>query len=227
MPGMETITDEELKRIGMYVHGGAEDLFKIDEKLFHIRDKKGSLNVTAELDTGSDFTFEVHSRQENGGSNCWAVHGNLTEAGKPILTCDPHLAKMMNGFWYATRLSWDYTVDGKKERTYVAGGSNIGIPLFTFSVTPIFASGVTSLNPDILDLYVEEVQGDNFLASDGQWKPMIIVEETIKVRLGSDIKYNVRFTDNGVVLPQNMLEGKAQQMNWYLVPEFWADNEIY
>jgi acyl-homoserine lactone acylase PvdQ len=201
MPGMETITDNELKRIGLYVHENEESLFKIDNSLFHTRTKKGSLNVTAELDEGNEYTFEVHARQENGGSNCWAVHGNITESGKSILACDPHLAKMMNGFWYATRLSWDYEVDGRQERTFVAGGSNIGIPLFTYLLTPFAASGVTSLNPDILDLYVDEVKDDTFLASDGTWKPMVVEEETIKVRLGFDIKFQVRFTDNGVVLP--------------------------
>jgi hypothetical protein len=64
---------------------------------------------------------------------------------------------MMSGFWYATRLSWNFQHEGKTERTFIAGGSNIGIPLFTYQVTPIAASGVTSLNPDVLDLYVEEV----------------------------------------------------------------------
>lgn len=156
MPGMETITDEELKRIGLYVPENGKNLFALDESLFNLRQTRGSLNVTAEMDH-SDFQFEVTSRTENGGSNCWAVHGSRTKSGKPILTCDPHLAKMMSGFWYATRLSWSYEYDGKLERTFVAGGSNIGIPLFTFQATPIAASGVTSLNPDVLDLYVEEV----------------------------------------------------------------------
>ena len=41
-----------------------------------------------------------------GGSNCFAVHGNHTESGKPILSCDPHLAKMQSSFWYLTRISW-------------------------------------------------------------------------------------------------------------------------
>ena len=107
MPGMETITDEELKRIGLYVHENKDQLYKIDEKLFNIRNKTGSLNITSDLYEG-EYTYEVHSRQEHGGSNCWAVHGSLTKSGKPMLTCDPHLAKMMNGFWYATRLSWNY-----------------------------------------------------------------------------------------------------------------------
>lgn len=161
MPGMETITDEELKRIGLHVPNNADTLYQIDESLIHTRQKRGSLNTTAEMNTDA-FTYEVHGRQEHGGSNCWAVHGNLTESGEPMLACDPHLAKMINGFWYATRLSWEYKVnrvslEPQMERTFIAGGSNIGIPIFTFLVSPIVVSGVTSLNPDVLDLFVEEI----------------------------------------------------------------------
>ena len=134
---------------------------------------------------------------------------------------------MMSGFWYATRLSWTYDNSGKPERTFVAGGSNIGIPLFTYQITPFSASGVTSLNPDVLDLYVEEVAGDSFLANDGQWKPMRVIEEKIKVRFGFDVDFKVRFTDNGVVLPKDLLAGKAQQLNWFLVRQLWEQNDEF
>lgn len=108
MPGMETISDQELKRIGLLDPYHPRKMKQMDDSsLFHTRQKKGSLNITADMHE-DPFTYEVHARQEHGGSNCWAVHGNLTESGEPILTCDPHLAKMINGFWYATRLSWNY-----------------------------------------------------------------------------------------------------------------------
>lgn len=29
------------------------------------------------------------------GSNCWAVHGNYTESGMPLMACDPHLMKWL------------------------------------------------------------------------------------------------------------------------------------
>lgn len=209
MPGMETISDDELKKIGLFVENGAHSLLKTDESLLHIREKKGSLNTTAVLNDGNEYTYEVHSRNEGGGSNCWAVHGKLTKSGQPMLACDPHLAKMMSGLIYATRLTWNYEHDGKVKRTFNAGGSNVGIPLFTYSASPICASGVTSLNPDTLDLFVDEVKGDTFLASDGAWKQMTIIEETIKVRFGSSVSHKIRFTDNGVVLPRDLLEGKA------------------
>lgn len=54
MPSMETITDEELKRIGLFVSDNGENLFSFDKNLFNLRQKRGSLNVTAEMDHG-DF----------------------------------------------------------------------------------------------------------------------------------------------------------------------------
>jgi hypothetical protein len=54
MPSMETITDEELKRIGLFVPDNGEKLFSFDKNLFNLRQKRGSLNVTAEMDHG-DF----------------------------------------------------------------------------------------------------------------------------------------------------------------------------
>jgi penicillin G amidase len=89
---IETITDEELKRVGMYVEDNADSLFNIDDRLLHLHEYRGSLNVTAE--TSKDhIPFEVLGRQDSGGSNCYVVHGRLTKSGKPIITCDPHLNK--------------------------------------------------------------------------------------------------------------------------------------
>lgn len=220
MPGMETISDAELEKIGLYVPNNADNLYNIDEKLIHLRKKVGYLNITAEM-KDKEFSFEIHARMENGGSNCWAIHGNLTESGQPILTCDPHLAKMVSGFWYATRISW---TEGNS-KTYIAGGSNVGIPLFTYQVTPTYASGVTALNPDVLDLFVEEVKDDSFLAADGTFKPFQIIKETIKVRLGRDVDFEIRFTDNGVVMPVDILQGKTQQLNLFLVSQMWEQND--
>lgn len=80
MPGMETVSDAELEKIGLYVPNNADNLYTIDEKLIHLRKKVGYLNITAEM-KDEEFPFEIHARMENGGSNCWAVHGNLTESG--------------------------------------------------------------------------------------------------------------------------------------------------
>ena len=114
---METISDEDLKKIGMYEEGNAENLFSIDNDLLHLRrNKKDKLDIKAELEK-EKLPFEnLVQGWDNIGSNCWAVHGNFTKSGKPMLSCDPHLQKMVSGFWYQTRLSWNETTFEETEQ---------------------------------------------------------------------------------------------------------------
>ena len=69
----------------------------------------------------------------------------------------------------------------------MAGASNVGMPYFTYSRTPFLAAGITSMNPDVCDLFVEEVKDNKYLASDGTWKDVNSYSEVIKVRFGKDI----------------------------------------
>jgi len=54
-----------------------------------------------------------------------------------------------------------------------------------------------------------------------------MIDEKIKVRFGFDVDFTVKFTDNGVVLPRELLTGKAQQLNWFLVRQLWEQNEEF
>jgi len=54
---------------------------------------------------------------------------------------------------------------------FIAGGSNIGLPVFSYGRSRHLAWGATALNPDNSDLFVEKVEGDKFLY-DGQWLPL-------------------------------------------------------
>ena len=85
------------------------------------------------------------------GSDCFIVGGNFTESGKPMMACDPHLIKLMQTQWYITSLRWG---DGKY---YLAGGAIPGLPIFTYARSTFNSWGVTALNPDCNDLFVEKV----------------------------------------------------------------------
>lgn len=43
------------------------------------------------------------------------------------------------------------------------------------------------MNPDVSDIFVEEVKDDKYLDSDGAWKDVKSYTEVIKVRFGSDV----------------------------------------
>jgi hypothetical protein len=44
------------------------------------------------------------------------------------------------------------------------------MPIFSHIRTPFLAGGVTSMNPDVADIFVEEVKDGKYLSSDGNWK---------------------------------------------------------
>ena len=127
------------------------------------------------------------------GSNCWAVHGNHTESGKPLLTCDPHLMKWLQSKWYMINIRW-----GDNDE-FIMGGSSPGMPLFTYARTKYVAWGATAVNPDITDLFVEKIDGDNYFY-DGEWHPLKIRKDVIKVRGGNDYEAVYRHTSNGVLM---------------------------
>ena len=162
----------------------------------------------------------------SGGSNCWVVHGEHTERGKPILSCDPHLQKTMLSTWYLTRISWNATDEatGEEYKTYISGGSYVGIPDFTYKRGPFGTYGATALNPDVMDLFVEDVKEVNgrevFLdAKDQNYKDFEVSEETIKVRFGSDVPINIKHTSNGVVIPMDLLDDIANSLVIWLPRE--------
>lgn len=134
------------------------------------------------------------------GSNCWSVSGRLTESGKPLLSCDPHLNKQLQSMWYLTAVSWKQSYDeDSTEGGYVVGGSVIGLPVFSYGRSKYYAWGATALNPDIQDLFVERIEGDKY-EFDGEWHQLRTINETFKVRMGQDVNYTFSYTHHGALL---------------------------
>jgi penicillin amidase len=126
------------------------------------------------------------------GSNNWVISGGLTTTGKPILANDPHLAPSMPGIWYQMGLhcACDFNVEGF---------TFSGVPGVVIGHNARIAWGFTNLNPDVTDLYLEKVRGDQYQV-DGQWRDMRVRHETIEVAGGKAVPLTVRTTDNGPLL---------------------------
>jgi penicillin G amidase len=56
---------------------------------------------------------------------------------------------------------------------YMAGASLVGAPSMTHGRTPYVAWGCTAINPDVTDLYIEQIADDKYLSSNQEWKPII------------------------------------------------------
>ena len=109
-------------------------------------------------------------------SNNWAVDGEKSVTGKPLLASDPHLALGMPSIW------WEMHVDSP---TMKAAG--VGIP----GMAPVImghneriAWGMTAAMTDGDDLFVEQVNPDNpyQYRHKEDWADGEILREEIKVR---------------------------------------------
>ena len=113
--------------------------------------------------------------------------------------------------------------EDEEYKTYLIGGTIIGLPAFLYGRSPFAAWGVTALNPDVIDLFVEDINEKDdtyFDAQTGKYEPFIVYEDTIKVRFGSDVKVVHKVTRNGVLFSHDLLDEQAGEA----VP--WIPREV-
>jgi len=129
---------------------------------------------------------------EASGSNNWAVSGELSATGRPLMAGDPHLPQSMPGIWYQVGL----TVDGR----FVRGASLPGMPGIYMGQNDDVAWTFTNVMADVQDLFVERIDGDRYLFED-EWRPLEIVREEIAVK-GRDAPevLEVRLTHHGPIV---------------------------
>lgn len=138
---------------------------------------------------------------QGGGSNNWAVAGNRTATGRPLLANDPHLAPSAPPHFYLADLrcpAW-----------HAAGASLVGAPGIYAGHNDTAAWGVTAGFVDNTDLCVEEIgadgrsvrRGDRFVACD-------VAEETIQVKGGAPVIEQVLITPEGPIIGP-ALEGEV------------------
>ena len=156
-----------------------------------LRDLRASLRTLHAL---------VGTRGPEIGSNNWAVSGDLTSTGMPMLANDPHLGIAMPSIWYEVGLhcrevSMACPFD-------VVGFSFPGAPGVVIGHNADIAWGVTNLNPDEMDLYVEKINpaNPNQYEYMGQWIDMDIRTETIVVAGAESERLIIRSTIHGPII---------------------------
>ncbi len=82
------------------------------------------------------------------GSNAWAIAGSRTASGKPLLSNDMHLEYSLPGIWYMAHL--------QAPGLDVAGVSLPGAPGIIVGHNQRIAWGITNLQFDVQDLYIEK-----------------------------------------------------------------------
>ena len=92
------------------------------------------------------------------GSNSWAVSGEHTETGDPLLANDPHLAPAMPGTWYQMGLHCNQVSASCPFQ--VSGFTFSGMPGVIIGHNDRIAWGLTTMYSDVTDLYLERVDDE-------------------------------------------------------------------
>ena len=144
--------------------------------------------------TGLGSSMTTPEKDPNIGSNNWAVSGNKTVSGLPILANDPHLTLSLPSIWYQMQL--------------VAPGVNVygstmpGTPNVIIGFNKNVAWGVTNVGSDVLDWYQVKFKDASKKEywHDGKWKKTTMRIETFKIKGKKDMVDTIFFTHHGPVV---------------------------
>ncbi len=127
------------------------------------------------------------------GSNNWAVSGDKTTNGNPILANDPHLKLTLPSIWYEMEIN--------TPNMSVHGVSNPGLPFILLGFNEDIAWGSTNSGQDVLDWYKitwQDSSRQKYLY-DGEYIKATLRPERIVIRGTNPIIDTIRYTHFGPV----------------------------
>ena len=136
------------------------------------------------------------------GSNNWALSGKLTASGKPLLANYPHLGLSAPAIWYFAHLD--------APGLNVLGSTLPGIPAVVLGRAEKFAWSFTNTNPDVQDLYIEQIDPNNpgmYRGPDGLL-PFKVRQEIIDVKGAPSVNFIVKETRHGPVISDSYARAK-------------------
>ncbi|MCS7067532.1 MAG: penicillin acylase family protein [Meiothermus sp.] len=152
-----------------------------------------SANLLAVLEELARFseTLRLAPRTPDQGSNNWVLSGARTTTGKPLLANDPHLRLQNPALWYIADL---------RGPGYQAIGATIpGVPGVFLGRNDRVAWGATNVRPDVMDLFVLDLEGQAYRTPTGL-VPLRLRQEIIQVRGADPVTLTVRESEYGPVI---------------------------
>lgn len=146
--------------------------------------------------------IDIPGGKDGIGLNNWALSGELTVSGKPLLANDPHLGLSAPAIWYFAHLD--------APGLNVLGGTLPGIPAVILGRAETFAWSFTNTNPDVQDLYIEQIDTKNpgmYRGPDGML-PFKVRQEIIDVKGAPPIHFIVKETRHGPVISDSYARAK-------------------
>lgn len=139
------------------------------------------------------------------GSNAWAVRGQLSNSGKPLLANDPHIGFAVPAVWYEAHI--------RTPEHEVYGHFLAGIPFPLLGHTPHHAWGLTMLMNDEIDFYREQLNPDNPMQvrAGDRWQNLEVHEEVIKVRHQEDRLIRLRNSRHGPIINDDLVQAETAE----------------
>ena len=129
------------------------------------------------------------------GSNNWAIRGELSASGKPMLATDPHQPHTIpNTFFYVHLHAGDWDA---------FGAAFPGVPYFMMGYTRDIAWGLTTGFVDSYDVYMEHIHSNRARTADG-WEDLTTRSLRIATKGGGETTVDVDFTRHGPLLESLM-----------------------
>ncbi|MEA2429021.1 MAG: penicillin amidase [Thermoleophilaceae bacterium] len=153
------------------------------------------------------------------GSNNWAVSGERSATGSPLLAGDPHITASIPDVWYTMELS--------SPDLEVRGGSMPGFPGIVIGQTRDIAWSFTNVMADVQDLYVERVRSAHeghapAYEFRGEWRPLGVLHDRIAVRGGQAEPIEIWETHHGPIMNRPLgAHGEPLALAWTALREPW------
>ncbi|WP_018130816.1 penicillin acylase family protein [Effusibacillus pohliae] len=143
------------------------------------------------------------------GSNNWVVGGSMTKSGLPILANDMHLEIKAPSIWYQNHLH----VPGELN---VTGVIFPGVPGVVVGHNDSVAWGVTNVNPDVQDLYIEKRNPNNPRQFEFQekWENAQVFSYDIPVKGKAPVPFEVLVTRHGPVISDVFKQSAPLALKW-------------
>src|SRR5437764_1822213 len=153
---------------------------------------------------------------EPAGSNNWAVSGERSVTGMPLLAGDPHITTSMPDTWY--------TIEASTPELELRGGSMPGFPGLVVGHTRHVAWSFTNVMADVQDLFVERIRGGDGgpeYEFQGEWRPVTVHREDIAIRGAATERLEVRETHHGPVVTDVLgaSAGQPLALSWTAIRE--------
>lgn len=158
-------------------------------------------------------------------SNNWVVSGKRSVTGKPLLANDPHLQASAPSIWHMAHLS----APGLRS----AGVTVAGMPGIFIGHNERIAWGMTNVEADVQDLYLEKFDKDNprrYMTPAG-WREAEMRREEIKVRKSpaspetETIEHHVTVTRHGPIVFEQ--QGARYALAWPALDPTSVELEVY